>query len=251
MRPPRVFQYNDKFYTLINNELYDIDTKLKDLNKIQEKITKKLHVYDKLPPVEKPFIRGVGWGHITKPISNFDIEKIMLRFKAYDHGFKGIVSSDTIDTIKISPNNQKLYEPFSFIVNTDSSNKSGRHWIAVYIDPIYEKELDIFDSLGDSIDTDKEFQDNFLVGLKKLVDKMKLPYMLKMKMNLFQQQPDLDYISGNPSATCGYYAIKFILDRIRGITFDKAANLDEINLIDIKENEINSFKNKIKQLNYI
>jgi hypothetical protein len=245
MLPPRVHKYDDKFFIIIDNEVKQIKTKLKEIEDIQKKISTHLHVYERGYPIPNKKIKQIGKGDVKLGLSNFDIEKIMRKFGAYKYGFQGVIPNDYIDRIK------PTLTPFSFMINTDNSHQKGRHWIAIYIDPKNEKEIDIFDSFGDDPSVDRPFQDALLSGLKTLIDKLHLPYMLKMKMNLIPQQPDYDK-DGNLSDTCGYHAMKFILDRIRGETFKEASGINDINdIVDLKESEINKFKKRIDKLKYI
>lgn len=244
-RPPRTFIHEGKHHVIIKNKLYAIDTNMKDIGKIQDKISKHLHAYS--TNLSRPHnIQQMGLGDIpTEGLTNINIDEIMTKFGATKYGFQGTIPIDKIDTIK------PTMKPFSFIVNTDPSNKPGRHWIAIYIDPKNEKSLEIFDSFGEDPSEDKTYQDYLLTGLKNLIDKLHLPYMLKMRMNMIQQQPIFDK-EGKYSTTCGYYAMKFILDRISGKSFIDASGLDYINdIIDLKSNEINKFKKKIDKLKYI
>lgn len=245
MRPPRVFIHEGKHHVITKNRYYIIDTNMKDTNKIQEKISKHLHTYKTFNNTPKQ-IKQIGLGDIPpEGLTNIDIDKIMEKLGAIKYGFEGTIPIDKIDDIK------PRMKPFSFIVNTDPSDKPGRHWIAIYIDPKNEKSLEIFDSFGEDPSEDKTYQDYLLTGLKNLIDKLHLPYMLKMRMNMVQQQPIFDK-DGNYSTTCGYYAMKFILDRISGKSFIDASGLDDINdIIDLKSKEINKFKKKIDKLKYI
>jgi hypothetical protein len=46
--------------------------------------------------------------------------------------------------------------------------------------------------------------------------------------------------------------MKFIVDRIRGLTFNEASGYNELNSItEIKENAIHKFKEKVEKLKYM
>jgi len=77
----------------------------------------------------------------------------------YKNGFMGVISSDEIPKLIL-----KAKDRMSFIMNSESSNKKGEHWMAVYIDTIHDKSIKYYDSFGE--DSPK----NFLHDIKKLID---------------------------------------------------------------------------------
>jgi hypothetical protein len=258
-RPPRIFRFEGKNYTLVNDEVYLVNSKregnsrtytvddIRDINRLQRLINQnaetdiRYKVNNPPPQMINRNLPQVGLGKINRGLTNFDIEKVMKELDAYKHGFLGCYPCDKIGDIPLPKNKH----PFSFIVNTDTSEGHGEHWIACWIDPYYKKQICLFDSFGDFIDDDIEFAKIFQIELKRLIDKLKLPYMLKMKMNMIQQQPILDS-NGKPSTTCGFYSMKFILDMIRGEGWKIASGLNDIDtqrIIDLKTKQINNFKN--------
>lgn len=246
-RPPRVYQYGNKYTIKVNKDLHEIATSLKDIEKVQKEVSKQIQIYPKKSPIYNPEIPKIGFGDANRGLSNFDIDNIMNHFGAFKHGYQGTIPSDYINKIKPTK------KPFSFIINVDTSKQPGTHWIAIYIDPDREKEVDIFDSFArDPDDISPDFQDRLLTGLKQLIDKLHLPYMLKMKMNVLPQQASYDK-KGNRTTTCGYYAMNFILDRMSGETFEEASNLDVglKNIIDLESKQISKFKDYILKKKYI
>jgi hypothetical protein len=125
-------------------------------------------------------------------------------------------------------------DKFGFIMNTDPSNKEGKHWVAILIDLDEDLSLEYFDSFGK--DPDKKF----MKEIKKLIDKIKPNSYLKFKINKVQVQD-------NKSQNCGFFAMKFLLDRLsNGMSFKHATGYkDEIVDDSIQgEHNIKSLKNK-------
>lgn len=255
MRPPRVYEKSGKYYVNINNTPYLLNTKLRDIDKIQQFISSQIHVYEnkkyigkgQYDTVDRDLKHILKSDYIHDGLSNRDIETIMQRLGAYEHGFRGVIPIDRLHLIRPSK------KPFSVIVNTDRNNEPGTHWIAIYIDPMAEKEIDIFDSFGrDFDDIEPRFEQDLLSELKQLVDKMNLPYMLKMKMNYLQWQPFRDKFN-NVSTTCGFHAMNFLLKRIyKGETFEQASGMSDMNRnITYRENELESLKQAIINRRYI
>jgi len=91
--------------------------------------------------------------------------------------------------------------PLCFIINTDPSFKSGRHWLALYINE--KKNIEFFDSYGNSID--------------------KYPFI----MRFVQRHSEIGHCKENTrrlqsslSSTCGQFCLYFLLWRCRGISFE-------------------------------
>jgi hypothetical protein len=247
MRPPRVKQEGGQFHIVLKDGKHSIDTDIKDKKELQKHIAKIEH-YKTTKPRKKDRVFPIHGGLMPDNglgLSNVQIEKIMWKLGAYDYGFQGCFASDKLDQVK------PTLKPFSFILNTDTSKGPGVHWMAIYCSPKTEKELDIYDSFGRNLSKIQNgFQDRLLKGLKQMVDKLDLDWLLKMNMNYFQDQPDL--INGRPSDTCGFYSMKFILDRINGESFREATDIDKLpSLIKVKTDEINDFKDELLNKGFI
>lgn len=112
-----------------------------------------------------------------------------------------------------------------FIFNTDKSNKPGKHWIAVYISPQKYKSIEYYDSLGN------EPPPLFMKEIKIVTDRLNLPYYLKFKINRIRRQK-------LTTRTCGYFSVKFILDRMRGLKFKETTGFKD------EEGKIRQFRSK-------
>ena len=118
-------------------------------------------------------------------------------------GYLGCIASDEIDKIidKIQPMTSG-----SFIMNLDVTTGPGTHWVAVYWTP---SSLEYYNPLGNA-PTDK-----FRSDAKKLAKAINPNGFLKLKVNQIQRQ-------SNDTDTCGYHAMKFIIDREKGKSFSDA-----------------------------
>ena len=118
------------------------------------------------------------------------------QFFANEPLFGGVVASDQLlDFADWRP-------PFGIVMNKDKSDQPGSHWIAMNFTP---DSIEYFDPLGDEPDK------HVITQIKKLVyDKWKWPVLMKFKTNEIVQQ------HGN-SQTCGYHAIRFLVDRFQGM----------------------------------
>jgi hypothetical protein len=125
----------------------------------------------------------------------------------------------------------------AFIINTDTSDKPGQHWQAVYIDardgPESSNSLEWFDSFGRPIPSD------VLEDLKLILKCLKPKTILKIKENRVIHQSD-------DSANCGWFSAKFLIDRFRGKSFADASGYDDrvkINHVKHDEAQIEKMKN--------
>jgi hypothetical protein len=123
-------------------------------------------------------------------------------------GYQGCFASDEIHKVNVSGN-----EDTSFVLNSDSHDKGGTHWVAVWISPKKDKSVELFDSLADESPLNVK---KVVAELKKKVEALNLGYRLKFKHNSVRDQ------RAN-SSSCGWFASHFILDRARGKSFVEAS----------------------------
>lgn len=96
----------------------------------------------------------------------------------------------------------------SFIVNLDSSEKSGSHWVALYFDS--NGQCDYFDSFG-----------IYPIGSD-------IPRFISLSSTTFRYNTKtLQELS---SSYCGFYSCFFILTRSRGISMPDIVNIFSIDL---------------------
>lgn len=157
---------------------------------------------------------------------NTELQEI---FKDKTNKFLPVISSDRMNTL--IPMVNKNTKKFGWIQNTEPSTSSGRHWIAWFID-IPNFEINFYDSLVENGGMPTK---QSLKGLKKIIDKINPEYYLLLKYNTIREQ--------NPnSKNCGYFALKFIMDRYRNISFKEATGYEIVNNFGEGEYKIEKFK---------
>lgn len=137
--------------------------------------------------------------------------------------FIGVYSIDELDQVasKVKPNSKA-----AFILNLDESTKPGSHWVACWIDPTDSKSIEYYDSFG------RDPPERFLKDLDLVVNALKCDEYLMLKFNKVVQQ---SVSSGN----CGWFAIKFLIERSKGIGFKECTGWSEVKK---GEAEIEAFK---------
>ncbi len=185
----------------------------------------------------------VGSGHCTCGSGNHDkglyddqIEKMM---KMYQPEFHGVISRDEIKTLlpKIVPHSR-----LGFIINLDTSDKSGSHWCAVYIDARSNgsQSVEWFDSFGRVCPPD------IAKDLKLIVDMLRPNTLLKFKHNSVVMQLD-------STSNCGYFCIRFLIDRFRNVSFADSTGFNDT--FKVYERERNEYEiermKKLPKFNYI
>lgn len=145
-----------------------------------------------------------------KGISNFDIDDMLKPFPEY----LGCVSSDELLT-RILPNIQPQSRGF-WINNLSPSTSGGSHWVGFFVDarPEGSNSIEYSDSFGDPI------PDSMRKDLQEIADKLDAQKYLKLKENTLVQRQDDD------TPNCGFFAVKFVLDRMRGKSFAEATGFD-------------------------
>ena len=187
----------------------------------------------------KEIKEGRGLNNNEDGLYDDEIDRIMSRY--HNKGYLGSIMRDEIKTLlpKIKPQSR-----VSFIMNTDKSDKPGKHWVAVYIDgrsgPESSNSIEYYDSFANPIPHD------VLADIKLIVQMIKPENLLKLKVNNVVHQSD-------DSSNCGFFACRFIIDRYRGQSFSSATGYDDrikINHINKNEKEIEHLK-KLPPFNYI
>lgn len=152
-------------------------------------------------------------------LTNNIINKIMERSPHY-------IGTFSVDQLMNVPIPKDTVGVVSFVVNTMPFPEPG-HWVAVIID-YANKNIEYYDSFGDTIPKD------ISLGIRRLIDNKIGKY--QMKINRVQ-------IQSKESDNCGFFATKFLLDRLLGRTFKQATHFDimEKNIKD-NEKDIKKFK---------
>jgi len=178
-----------------------------------------------------------GSGKSSEGLYDDQINKIMSRFKDYH----GTIMRDEIKKLlpSIMPQSR-----VAFIINTDTHDKPGMHWCAIYIDgrngPESSNSLEWYDSFA------RPMPHDIREDCKLILKILKPETILKLKENSVVQQND-------NTANCGYFACRFLIDRFRGQSFASATGYDDKMkhyAIEKNEKEIERLKNT-KPFNYI
>ena len=115
-----------------------------------------------------------------------------------------VIPSDKVEDLKLDRQGR-----LAFIMNLDTSSQPGSHWVSVNVDAQHGKFIEYYDSLGNKPTKD------FLRQVKSVVGTPKS--LLKLKTNRIADQ-------SITSANCGYFAVKFLKDRItNGQSFARAS----------------------------
>src|SRR5204863_297600 len=136
--------------------------------------------------------------------------------------FKGTIARDEIKKLlpKVEPGKK-----VAWIMNLDPAAKKGSHWVAVFIDPTGSKSVEYMDSFG------REVPSDILADIKLVVDALKPNTLLKLKVNRCVLQSD-------NSNNCGYFSMRYIIDRLRGRSFSEATGYDDkLKCHAVKKNE--------------
>ncbi|KAM9963274.1 hypothetical protein ACTFIW_006500 [Dictyostelium discoideum] len=178
---------------------------------------------------------GYGERHDALGLYDWQINNIMeavmddMGEMVNKQNFVGTIASDQISTLI-----DKAQPLMSFIMNLDPHDKPGSHWVAVYIDARDSKSLEYYDSFG------LEPTDEFTKSIKQLIKKIDPDFYLKFKINKIVEQ-DVN------SSNCGYFCIKFLLNRFSGIPFKECTPLQSKK----SEKEIEEMKKEFKEFGYI
>jgi len=186
----------------------------------------KMRLDVKKPPPSSPGSSTQVLGHGEEGADglwNHQIDDMMKKYPEY----LGTIANDEIPKLIaiVKPKSQGC-----FIMNTDKHNEPGQHWVAVYFDgrDNGSKSIEYYDSFAE------EPSETVMKDLKLLADKLNAGTYLKLKINKVIQQGD--------SSNCGYFAMHFLMDRLRGKTFPEASKWDD----HIKgEKDIEAFKKQV------
>jgi hypothetical protein len=166
---------------------------------------------DVVPPLEDIDQTAAGVviramvGKRDSPLSTDEIDNML-------KNTKGFIGTYPANFLKFLP--KRLPKVFSFIMNTDPSNKPGEHWVAIRVDTRDENVVEYYDSFGE------EPSKNFMKQLKKLINTLDVPIYLKLKINRIKDQ-------NTNTNSCGWFAMNFIINRNLGKPFRECSGYDD------------------------
>lgn len=165
---------------------------------------------------------------------DIDIEHMLEPYKE----FLGVYALDEIDDI-IEDVKEKDLQKFGFIIANSNRNTPGTtHWLAVYVDPIHNMEIDLFDPQGWPVKIPNKLKHD----LKKMCEELGYDHFLKLKFNegnVFQDPRE---------NTCGLHSIIFLLKRFNGFTWTQSVIPETINM---NEAECKKLFNNYQKYGYI
>lgn len=161
-------------------------------------------------------------------LTNLQINDIMSTYKPH---YLGTIPRDGWD--QLTPPGHKGWS--AWIMNTDKADRPGQHWVAFFLD-LDHHTIEYYNSFADDIPND------VLVYLKNWLDKNNVSKgYLKLKVNRVIDQ-------SATSSNCGWFCIRFIIDRSRGKKFSECTKYDE----HVKgEKAIKEFKEKYGEFKYL
>lgn len=220
---PRLLKPPDKVFTPEEIKELDRDKALFDrMRQIRERGPEKQFYFDS---------EGEGKKMSGKGISNFDIDNMLKPFPEY----LGCISSDELIS-KILPQIQPQSRAF-WVNNLSPSTSKGSHWVSFFIDarPEGSNSIEYFNSFGEPI------PDEMRQDIQQIADKLNAEKYLKLKENTLVQRQD------DNSSNCGFFAVKFILDRMRGKSFAESTGFDSYIRDESAdgENDIKKFKTQM------
>jgi hypothetical protein len=127
----------------------------------------------------------------AKELWTNEIFKYMEKFCKRRRAQFDVIPCDKLTEIKI------IKYPLCLVVNTDTSEESGKHWVSFYIDNI-QSYVEFYDSYGLGIEIYSHYFKDFVTLLNR-----------PLKENIVQ-------IQNYESVVCGHYAIYFMYKRICG-----------------------------------
>ncbi|GAM28572.1 hypothetical protein SAMD00019534_117480 [Acytostelium subglobosum LB1] len=168
--------------------------------------------------------KGSGKREDSGGLYDYEIEQLPF----HKDGFEGVIASDQLDELKPK-------QCMSFIMNLDNSHQPGSHWVACNIDAKGDKSIEYYDSFGDDPSTD------FMRRMKQLVEEIDPDVYLKFKVNrVIDQAVNTD--------TCGLHAIKWLINRYRGVPFKEATGYSDVRR---EEKRARAMEQRYKKFGYL
>ncbi len=155
-----------------------------------------------------------------------DINNVLnqYQYKYTNFKFNGAVPSDFYKFVNIDYNKILNYDYVGYVINIDSSDKPGSHWVSLFIDNKV-KTIEFFDSVGHVPTKNIKI---FISNLQKNLGK-RVNYKLLINRKIHQTK-DVD---------CGVYSIHYIIQRLKNKSFKDITN----NII--KDSKMNKYRNYI------
>jgi hypothetical protein len=140
-------------------------------------------------------------------LNDHQIDELMAPYRK-----RGYIGTFTDNELHKVAQSAKPRKPLSFIMLEDSYKPIG-HWVAVYIDPEDDLSLEYYNPVGN------EPTERFQHEIKQVIQKLAPEVYLRFKVNRIQDQ--------GKSSNCGYFSVKFLMDRYSGKPFRECSLFDD------------------------
>jgi hypothetical protein len=142
-------------------------------------------------------------------MNTLEVDKFLKKYKWIKNSYCGVLPIDKLPL-------KKIKKPCSFVINTDKSTNSGKHWFAIYV-PV-KGPIEYFDSYG----------------LKPINPEIYRFFKENDNKWIYNKYP----IQSLKSQSCGKFSILFIAYRSKGLSMKDYTKLFSVNK-DYNENVIN------------
>lgn len=157
-------------------------------------------------------------------MNSSEIFDLLMSNKTVEKQFKGVLASDQLNFIETQ-------RPALYVVNTDTSDKAGLHWVCIYLPTTHSFTIEFFDPLANSVDKYNHYISTFLIA-----NGPNFIYSNKRIQNYF-------------TSSCGLFCILFSVLRCEGRSF---SNILSLFTDELEKNEKNNrqFLRKIGYLSF-
>lgn len=90
-------------------------------------------------------------------MNSSEIFDLLMSNKTVEKQFKGVLASDQLNFIETQ-------RPALYVVNTDTSDKAGLHWVCIYLPTTHSFTIEFFDPLANSVNKYNHYISTFLIA---------------------------------------------------------------------------------------
>lgn len=139
-------------------------------------------------------------------LSTSDINSVLKQYMLVDYQFLflGALPADFYKVMPFSYGTMQLYKRIGCVLNLDTHDKGGSHWVALFVDR-NSQTIEYFDSVGDR---PNKWISKFI---RKLLDNLEGSWHVKINSTVHQLE----------NSECGIYAIYYIIQRLMGKSFEQ------------------------------
>ena len=210
-------------------------TQLPIINNLNESSKEELHKSTWLPNGPKGKHEWLSTTHINDKLTQY--HHVYPEFI-----FLGAVPLDFNDINQLGINNINFYElcikkkksKIGIVFNHDTSNKGGSHWVSMYVD-LLKGRINYFDSVGEPPKREvkklinKLIKASYFILFKKKIDINNILFNCKHNRLIDPNLNKMDIRCNTnqhqfKGSECGVYSLHFIIESLKGRTFDDITN---------------------------